>query len=45
MKNILFACILASLMLACSSPKETLVSISTPYGEIVVKLYDSTGAA
>ena len=42
MKNILFACILASLMLACSSPKETLVSISTPYGEIVVKLYDST---
>ena len=42
MKNILFACILAFLLLACSSPKETLVSISTPYGEMVVKLYDST---
>ena len=42
MKNILFACILASLMLACSSPKETLVKITTPYGDVVVKLYDST---
>ena len=42
MKNILFACILAFLLLACSSPKETLGSISTPYGEMVVKLYDST---
>lgn len=42
MKNLLFACVLASLMLACSSPKETMVSISTPYGEMVVKLYDST---
>jgi len=42
MKNIFFAFVLSSLMLACSSQKETLVSISTPDGEIIVKLYDST---
>ena len=43
MKNTLFVAIMAVLLMACSSkPKETLVSISTPYGNIVVKLYDST---
>ncbi len=43
MKNIFIIAILAVLLVAChSKPKETLVSISTPYGEIIVKLYDST---
>ncbi len=43
MKNILIVAILSLLLLACASkPKDTLVSITTPYGEIVVKLYDST---
>ena len=43
MKNLVFIAILSVLLLACSSkPKETLVEISTPYGNIVVKLYDST---
>ncbi len=43
MKNTFFIAILAVLLVACTSkPKETLVSISTPYGEIIVKLYDST---
>ena len=43
MKNTFFAAILAILLVACTSkPKETLVSITTPYGDIVVKLYDST---
>lgn len=44
MKNILIVAILALLLAACTSgkPKETLISISTPYGDIVVKLYDST---
>ncbi len=43
MRNILVVAVLALLLGACTSkPKETLVSISTPYGEIVVKLYDST---
>jgi len=43
MKNIFIIAILAILLVAChSKPKETLVSISTPYGEIIVKLYDST---
>jgi peptidylprolyl isomerase len=43
MKNILFASLLILLITACAQkPKETLVSINTPYGDIVVKLYDST---
>jgi peptidylprolyl isomerase len=43
MRNILVTFILALLLVACNSkPKETLVTISTPYGDIVVKLYDST---
>jgi len=43
MKYTLFIAILALLLAACTSkPKETLVSISTSYGDIVVKLYDST---
>ena len=43
MKNAFIIAILAILLVACTSkPKETLVSITTPYGEIIVKLYDST---
>jgi len=43
MKNIYFISILTVLLGAChSKPSETLVNISTPYGEIIVKLYDST---
>jgi cyclophilin family peptidyl-prolyl cis-trans isomerase len=43
MKNIYTVALLALLLSACTSkPKETLVNISTPYGDIVVKLYDST---
>lgn len=43
MKNTFFIAILALLLVACTSkPKDTLVSITTPYGEIIVKLYDST---
>jgi len=43
LKKSLFIAILAFILFACSSkPKETLVSITTPYGEIIVKLYDST---
>jgi len=43
MRNSLIIAILAIVLIACTSkPKETLVSISTPYGDIVVKLYDST---
>jgi cyclophilin family peptidyl-prolyl cis-trans isomerase len=43
MKNIFFISMMAILLVACQSkPRETLVSISTPYGEIIVKLYDST---
>ena len=43
MKNRFFISILIVLLAACTSrPKETLVNISTPYGNIVVKLYDST---
>ena len=43
MKNTIFLVILVILLAACTSkPQETLVSISTPYGNIVVKLYDST---
>jgi cyclophilin family peptidyl-prolyl cis-trans isomerase len=43
MRNILVTFILVLLLVACNSkPKETLVTISTPYGDIVVKLYDST---
>lgn len=43
MRNSLIVAILAIVLIACTSkPKETLVSISTPYGDIVVKLYDST---
>lgn len=30
------------LFASCNSPKEDLVQISTPYGDIVVKLYDKT---
>jgi cyclophilin family peptidyl-prolyl cis-trans isomerase len=43
LKKSLFVAILAFILFACTSrPKETLVSITTPYGEIIVKLYDST---
>ena len=43
MKNFVFIIILSGLIAACTSrPKETLVKISTSYGDIVVKLYDST---
>jgi len=43
MKNTVIIVILAILLVACTSkPKESLVSIKTPYGEIIVKLYDST---
>jgi cyclophilin family peptidyl-prolyl cis-trans isomerase len=43
MKNSIIVAILALLLVACTSkPKETLVNIATPYGDIVVKLYDST---
>lgn len=43
MKNFLFISILAVLLVACTSkPKETFVTVTTPYGDIVVKLYDST---
>jgi len=43
MKKTFFFLFLLSVIFACSSkPKDTLVSINTPYGEIVVKLYDST---
>lgn len=42
MKNVFTLAILAILIAACTSkPKETLVSITTPYGDIIVKLYDS----
>lgn len=43
MKNTFIIAILAIMLVACTSkPKETLVNINTPYGDIVVKLYDST---
>ncbi len=43
MKNTIIIAFLALLFVACNSkPKDTLVSIQTPYGEIIVKLYDST---
>jgi len=43
MKNTFILAILAILLVACTSkPKDTLISIKTPYGEIIVKLYDST---
>ena len=43
MKNVVFIIILSGLIAACTSrSKETLVKISTSYGDIVVKLYDST---
>ena len=43
MKNIFIVACLSILLLACASkPKETLINIKTPYGDIVVKLYDST---
>lgn len=43
MKNTLIVAVLLIALAACTSkPKPTLVSISTPYGEIIVQLYDST---
>ena len=43
MKKLLFAIAMALMLTACfSKHKETLVKLSTPYGDIVVKLYDST---
>jgi peptidylprolyl isomerase len=43
MKNTLIVALLLLALAACTSkPKPTLVSISTPYGEIIVQLYDST---
>lgn len=43
MKNIFNIITLTVLLVACNSkPKETLVNITTPYGDIIVKLYDST---
>jgi cyclophilin family peptidyl-prolyl cis-trans isomerase len=43
MKHTFIIALLAILLVACTSkPKDTLISIKTPYGEIIVKLYDST---
>jgi cyclophilin family peptidyl-prolyl cis-trans isomerase len=43
MKNALVVFTLSLILVACDSkPNETLVTISTSYGDIVVKLYDST---
>jgi cyclophilin family peptidyl-prolyl cis-trans isomerase len=43
MKNTFISILLALLLMACTSkPDKTLVNISTPYGDIVVRLYDST---
>lgn len=43
MKNLFLTSLTVLLIAACTSkPKETLVSISTEYGDIIVKLYDST---
>lgn len=43
MKNTIILVILAIILAACTSkPKQTLVELSTSYGNIVVKLYDST---
>jgi cyclophilin family peptidyl-prolyl cis-trans isomerase len=43
MRILLLASVSILLLLSCSkTPNEDLVSITTPYGEIVVKLYDST---
>jgi peptidylprolyl isomerase len=43
MKNVFFVLVLFIVLAACTSkPKDTLVSITTPYGDIIVKLYDST---
>jgi len=43
MKALFISAILALFLTACASkPNDTLVTITTPYGDIVVKLYDST---
>lgn len=43
MKNpILFSLLIIAFAACTSKPKDTLVNITTPYGDIVVKLYDST---
>jgi cyclophilin family peptidyl-prolyl cis-trans isomerase len=43
MKNLFLVATLVLLLISCTSkPKETQVSIATPYGEIIVRLYDST---
>ena len=43
MKNIILFAIVMLVIVSCTSkPKDTLVTISTSYGDIVVKLYDST---
>jgi cyclophilin family peptidyl-prolyl cis-trans isomerase len=43
MKNTFIISLLILLFAACTpKPKDTLVNISTPYGDIVVRLYDST---
>lgn len=43
MKNLFFAAVIIVFIASCNSkPKDTLISISTEYGNIVVKLYDST---
>jgi len=43
MKNLFVIAVVLLLFAACNShPDETLAKISTPYGDIVVKLYDST---
>ena len=43
MKKLIISAAIAVLLAACThKPEETLVNISTPYGDIVVKLYDST---
>lgn len=43
MKNAFKIAVLSILLVACTSkPKEILVSITTPYGNIIIKLYDST---
>ncbi len=43
MRKIVFSLFVGALLFSCvSKPKPTLVSIQTPQGEIVVRLYDST---
>jgi cyclophilin family peptidyl-prolyl cis-trans isomerase len=42
MKSLLFWTVTVLFLVSCSKPKNDLVEITTPYGKIVVKLYDKT---